>query len=309
MDDKILHEIGHRLYQTQYLKEMKRYLVFRARCRLHQPMIEDILAFFSATPERAAMLQGTPAFVEQVTRAFFYKGSDYAGRSALVKNHIRFMEEHFTPEVLLRLYAEVDVSSNIGQRLTLWEDTFEDKPLRMALWFHAGQRKEGCLSLVLTWDTEELYQIMFWFGPAMDGQGDAIWIGALQGTPNGSEVIKRLTKAFFGYRTKNLIFYGLRSLARCLGVDRIYAVTNEGYYAMNHVRRDRKLKTDFGVFWAECEGQPCPEDKRFFVMPAEEYRKDMSELKPSKRAQHRRRFAKLDEVDMAFAARLKNCLR
>ena len=33
------------------------------------------------------------------------------------------------------------------------------------------------------------------------------------------------------------------------------------------------------------------EDPRFFAIPVAEYRKDMSELKPSKRAQHRRRLS------------------
>ena len=117
-----------------------------------------------------------------------------------------------------------------------------------------------------------------------------------------------MTKALFGYRTKNLIFYGIRNLARCLGITKIYAVTNEGYYAMNHVRIDRKLKTDLGSFWQECEGTSCAEDSRFFVMPVKEYRKDMSELKPSKRAQHRRRFEKLDAVSAAFDENCKKYL-
>ena len=131
---------------------MKRYLVFRARCRMHKDIIEDVLDFFAATELRKRILEGTPSFIEQVTRAFFYKGSDYPDRAALVKNHILFMEKHFTPETISRLYAEVKEGVNVGQRVTLWEDTFEEKPLRMKLWFNAGQRKEGCLSLALAWD-------------------------------------------------------------------------------------------------------------------------------------------------------------
>ena len=309
MDEAILREAGHRLYITSRWKEMKRYLVFRARCRMHKDIIEDFLDFFAETQLRKDMLKGTPAFVEQVTRAFFYKDSNYADRSALIKNHIRFMEKHFTPEAITKLYIDVDMKENAGQVITLWEDTFVNKPLRMSLYFHAGQYKEGCLSLILTWDGEALYQIMFWFGPDMERTGDAIWIGALQGVRNGSDVIKRLTKAFFGYRTKNLIFYGIRNLARCLGIRKIYAVTNEGYYAMNHVRIDRKLKTDFAAFWEECEGKPCENDSRFYVMPVKEYRKDMSELKPSKRAQHRRRFEKLDAIDAAFDESCKKWMK
>lgn len=302
MDEKILHDAGHRLYVTSRLKEMKRYLVFRARCRMHKDVVEDLLDFFAETQLRKDVLKGTPAFLEQVTRAFFYKDSGYEDRAALIKDHIRFMEKKFTDDITTKLYADVDPEVNSGKRIPLWEDVFEDKPLCMELWFNAGQRKEGCLSLVLRWDSEDLYQVMFWFGPDKEKREDAIWIGALQGSPNGSEIIKKLTKAFFGYRTKNLIFYGIRNLARCLEIRKIYAVTNEGYYAMNHVRSDRKLKTDFGAFWQECEGKPCETDNRFFVMPVDEYRKDMSELKPSKRAQHRRRFEKLDSVNSAFDA-------
>ena len=150
MDENILREAGHRLYVTSRLKEMKRYLVFRSRCRMHKDIIEDFLDFFAETQLRKDTLKGTPAFIEQVTRAFFYKDSTFAERSVLIKNHVLFTEKHFKPEVLSELYVNLGENRNAGQRVTLWEDTFEDKPLRMSLFFHAGQYKEGCLSLILT---------------------------------------------------------------------------------------------------------------------------------------------------------------
>ena len=137
---------------------------------------------------------------------------------------------------------------------------------------------------------------MFWLASDKEGK-PALWIGALQGTPNGSDVIKGLTKAFFGYRTKNLIFYGIRNVAHVLGCE-----------TMNHVRIDRKLKTSLDDFWAECEGHQL-DDKRFYEIPIPEYRKSMEELKPSKRAQHRRRFAKMDEMKEAVAQNLGKYLK
>ena len=296
MDKNILEYVGNSLYNTKVLKEMKRYVVFRTRCRLHSGMVNDLLDFFATSEQREKWLMGNPSFLEQATRTFFYKGSTWEERMQLVKDHVQIMEQHFSPALMDELYIE-------HKRVQLWEDSYLDKPLTLNLWFHPGQRKEGCLSLVLSYEGEELYQIMFWFAKnPVDGK-HVIYIGALQGPQNGNELIKGLTKAFFGYRTKNLIFYGLRSLAKAMGIENIYAVANEGYYAMSHVRMDRKLKTDFGAFWQECEGKQCS-DRRFYIMPVAEYRKAMEELKPSKRAQHRRRFAKMDEMAAAVAESL-----
>lgn len=296
MEKNILEYVGKSLYQTHILKEMKRYLVFRFRCAMHSSAVNDLLAFFAKTPERTTWLEGNPSFLEQTTRSFFYKASTWDERMELVKKHVEIMEELFKPELMTKLYSEHEM-------VQLWEDRYQDKPLTLNLWFHAGQRKEGCLSLVLLYDGVELYQIMFWLGKNKTDGKNVVYIGALQGPQNGNELIKGLTKAFFGYRTKNLMFYGLRSFAKSLGMENIYAVANEGYYAMNHVRVDRKLKTDFGAFWQECEGAICS-DRRFYIMPVAEHRKSMEELKPSKRAQHRRRFAKMDEMEAAVASSL-----
>ena len=296
MEKNILEYVGNSLYNLKDLKQMKRYLVFRTRCRLHSGMVNGLLDFFAAEEHREKWLMGNPSFLEQATRSFFYKGSTWDERMQLVKDHVLIMEQYFKPELMDQLYAE-------RKAVQLWQDSYLDKPLTMSLAFHAGQRKEGCLSLMMTYENQALYQIMFWFAknPA-DGQ-NVIYIGALQGPQNGNELIKGLTKAFYGYRTKNLIFYGMRSVANALGITHIYAVANEGYYAMSHLRMDRKLKTDFGAFWQECEGKQCS-DRRFYIMPVAEYRKSMEELKPSKRAQHRRRFAKMDEMEDAVAKSL-----
>ena len=48
MDKNILEYVGKSLYQTHILKEMKRYVVFRARCAMHSNSIEGLLKFFDA---------------------------------------------------------------------------------------------------------------------------------------------------------------------------------------------------------------------------------------------------------------------
>ena len=117
-----------------------------------------------------------------------------------------------------------------------------------------------------------------------------------------------MTKACHGYRTKNLILYMLQAMVRAMGIEKIYAVSNYGYYANNHVRSDRKLKTNFGDFWLEAGGRET-EDKRFYELPLVEKRKTMEEVPTRKRAVYRRRFAFLDEVDAEIEAAVRKILK
>ncbi|MDO4179397.1 MAG: VirK/YbjX family protein [Phascolarctobacterium sp.] len=299
MDSKLLRYVGESLYHLDIIKEYKRYVVFRARVKLNSSKMEKFVAFFEATPERKTLMMGNPSFIEQVTRSFFYKNSKLDERIKLVQEHVEILEGKFNNAFFEAIYEP----AQSGRSIKLWEMDTEEKNLSMCLEFHPGQRKEGCLALVVRYGEEYLYQIMFWAAKDKEGK-PALFVGALQGPQNMNEEIKLLTKKCFGYRPKNLVFYGLRSFAKVLGMNKIYAVTSEGYFAMTGIRTDRKLKVDFSDFWKECEGVPCEDDKRFYVMPVAEYRKDMSELKPSKRAQHRRRFEMLDNIDASVAGAL-----
>ena len=161
----------------------------------------------------------------------------------------------------------------------------------------AGQRKEALWAVMLYLGDMCLYQMIFWI--AKDRAEEySLYIGAMQG-PNmegARDIVKKVTKRCHAYRTKNLILYLTQALARGLGLKHIYAVTNQGYYAMNHVRIDRKLKTDFSEFWLEAGGWKT-EDERFDELPLVEIRKTIEEVPTRKRAVYRRRFAMLDEID------------
>lgn len=295
----IIEYCGKKLYQINYWKERKRYLFYRFRCWRRQKDINGLLSFFNANPLRTQLPWGNPSFVEQATRKFFYCGSTWEERIQLIEKHVEILECKLTPEALQQIYID-------NKPITLWQEKYQNQMLKANLVFHAGQRKEGCLSLSLMLDDTWLYQIIFWIGGSVEEP--RIYIGAIQGPVNGAEIIKNLTKAYYGYRTKNLVFWCLRCFAEELNCSDIWGVTNQGYYAQNGIRFDRKLKTDFGEFWSECEGTPAS-DSRFYAMPIQEHRKSMEELKPSKRAQHRKRFEKLDEIKQSIHESMNTLLK
>ncbi len=288
-------ELGKKIYDLNNPREAHRFVVFVARCCLHPKKIQRVEDFFSQSEILKKLAEQFPFFYEQVTRAFFYHKSTFDERIKIIEEHMNFLTHSVNEDFLLKLYG--------GKEIFLWKMPIDENlgELRLVISMHSGQKKEGLASIVLLLtDNTPVYQIMFWIAKD-SAENFSMWIGALQG-PNvesSKDLIKILTKKCHAYRTKNLILYAAQAVARALNLRKIYAVTNYGYYANNHIRRDRKLKTSFSDFWQECGGTPT-DDKRFYELPLIEKRKTFEEIPSQKRAVYRRRFTLLDEIDAAI---------
>lgn len=294
-------ELGKRIYDTSNPREMHRLIVFVGRALLHYSGMKALQEFFTEDELRQRILERNPFPMEQATRAFFYNGSTFEERKKLIQSHFELMQEKVRAESLYEL--------NGIDGVEVWHSADEDIEWRASLCYAPGQRKEGLSSLVMGLNQQIIYQIMFWLSKDKNGD-EALWIGAMQGPnmDNAKDIIKDVTKRSFRYRTKNLILYMTMAVARALGVKHIYAVSNEGYYANNHVRRDRKLKTDFGAFWEEAGGQ-VTDDPRFYEIPLVEPRKTMEEVPTRKRAVYRKRFVFMDEVDTMIEQNMERILK
>lgn len=293
-------ELGKKIYDLNNPREAHRFAVFVARCCFHPQKMQRVEDFFSQSEILREVAEKFPYFYEQVTRAFFYHKSTFDERIKLVEEHLNFLMRTMNENFLLELYG--------GKEIILWKMPLDETlgEMRIVLLIHGGQKKEGLASIILFLsDNTPVYQIMFWIAKD-SAENFSMYIGALQGpnVENSKDLIKILTKKCHAYRTKNLILYAAQAVARALNLKKIYAVTNEGYYANNHIRADRKLKTSFSDFWQECGGSPT-NDKRFFELPLVEKRKTFEEIPTQKRAVYRRRFLLLDEIDAAIFENLQ----
>lgn len=293
--------IGKEMYDLKKRGELHRYIVFRIRCALYPHRMKKIEEFFTNDDLMAEVARLYPFVYEIPTRAFFFNKSKFEDRLNIIKQHMSFLTSKLQKKYFLDLYNR--------QEKILWQSNDEGEPLHAVLWYHAGQRKEGLLSVVLKQSDKLLYQMMFWIAKDKNDEW-SMWIGAMQGPnmENARDIIKKVTKRCHSYRTKNLILHISQEVAKGLGLKHIYAVTNYGYYANNHIRRDRKLKTDFSQFWQESGGTPC-KDLRFFELPLKEHRKTMEEIPTRKRANYRKRFQMLDEIDEAILANVKRLMK
>lgn len=296
-------ELGKKIYDTKNPREVRRMLIFLLRSCYHHVEMKRLLGWFADDPVRKKLMMVSPFPIEQVTRAFFYNGSTFSERVCIVREHIDFLQR------AVQEYWFFQLANCHGRKFEIWRNEYEGKKWYAVMTFEPGQRKEGMLSVELNLGQQHLYQIMFWCAKDKNAQ-DALWIGAMQGPnmANAREIIKKITKRCFSYRTKNFILYMTQAVARAMRIKHIYAVTNYGYYANNHIRSNRKLKTNFEDFWLEAGGHPT-EDKRFYELPLWEERKSMEEVPTRKRAVYRKRFEFLDEVDAAIEANVRSIIK
>lgn len=295
-----IRAVAHRAYRWENPRERHRALVFMVRGLLHRRQLRELYEFFHETEERRALYERNPFPLEQATRAFFYTGSTVRARINLIKAHYDFLEKQLKPSDFVEL--------GLDSLREIWRSSDTDIAWNAYLKFEPGQRKEGLLSVIMDVDGTRLYQIVFWID-RRDGVPTLV-IGAMQGpnTEDAQDFVREMTKRAHRFRTKNLILYMVQAVARALGMQRILAVSNAGYYANNHIRRDRKLKTDFGAFWEEAGGWET-EDKRFYELPLVFPRKSMEEVPTRKRAVYRRRFAMLDDIDREVTERIGEILQ
>jgi len=291
-------KLGQKIYNTSNIKDFKRFLVFIARVFYNKGIADYLLNFFQSTKIRKDILEKEPFLIELATRQFLYAKSTFEERSKVIIKHFETIEKKLSNDAMEKVY--------LYKGIRLWEEKYENMLLHLDFIFEGGQKKEGLASLMLKLDNVKIYQMIFWLGYDEKNQ-EALYIGAMQGSNEieANNLIKGLTKHFYGYRTKNLILYMTRCLAKSLDINKIYAVSNKGYYANNHIRIDRKLKTSLNEFWEETGGK-ITKDYRFYELPVEEYRKSIEKIKTHKRSQYRNRFEKLDEIEEKIIETLRN---
>jgi uncharacterized protein len=293
--------IGNKIYNHRDTSDfgLQRLVIFIARAMCHKKQINGLIEFFSENLMLADILENNPIIFEQLTRHVFYHQSTIEERLSLIQKHFIFSSACFRQECLNDIYHDGS--------LILWEEDYGDDKLSINLNFKYVDRKEGLMSIELVLGEDRIYHITFWFDQS-ENKETTLCIGALQGILGGASSIHALTKYFYGYRSKNLILYALRTVAHTLGVSKIYAVSNAGFFTNTHVRLDKKLKTSLDEFWQETDGVLC-EDGRFFELPIQEPRKSIEEVKSQKRNLYRKRYAALDEIKKNIIHNLTSYLK
>lgn len=294
--------LGRSIYGYRSWREKRRITLFVGRSYKNRKQLKELIEYFDNYQPLPNLLDKHEGIYEVINRVFLFKNSSAKERLAAIKDHFDMLPKYFTQEAITEMY-----NPDESHAIVIWQN--EELDLKAQLWFHTGQRKEGFLSLFLMYEGESIYHINFRLGHGFNGE-PCIWIGTIQGHKNGLDKAKQITKKMFSYRPKNFMFFLMRQLATQMGINSLYAISDEGFYTNSHlIRINRSKKVQFDPFWNELGGTPCAEDKKFYRIPLEEERKTYETAKTHKRNMYRKRYEMLDLFIEEIAENSKQYLK
>lgn len=165
--------------------------------------------------------------------------------------------------------------------------------------------REGECTLWLR-DNENTLLASLTFCVARENGQSVLIIGGLQG-PRRSvsrDTIKLATRACHGLFPKRVLMEILFQLATLSGIKAIYAVSDEGHIfrALRYrLSKGRHFHASYDEFWASIEGKKLSAFR--WQLPLQMERKSLEEIASKKRAEYRRRFELLDEIEASMKSR------
>lgn len=296
-------DLSYQMYHPRKFSVKKRRIVFFLQALTHRSYIKKVDDFFQNYLPLPNFLQHScKECYDVLTRVFLYKNSTMKERLEAIVHHFMILQEYFSDEVIAHLYTTRD-------GYTLWQSADETLPVKVSLRFDLGQRKEGFLSLYLYYQEQMMYHFNFRFDYDREGKA-AIYIGTIQGATEGLALTRELTKKLFGYRPKGFLLYMLRLFAQTLGIQKIYAISDEGFYTNSHLLRgNRSKKTELNPFWFESGAFTDGEETWYLRLPTEEKRRTYDEIKSQKRNLFRKRYRLLDTIAPAYVATIRTLFK
>ena len=240
-----------------------------------------------------------PKVIQKPFKPYVCRSWNKRRRMAEVASHFQLLSQLF-PNTIDQVYTY--------KKVKLLQINDEDGNI-YNLYIEQGHNKEGSLGIALR-DANDVGVFSSTFSLS-SRQNGSLYVGAVQGPSSKVEgrekVIRSLTKAMHGLRPKALIVELLLMLAREFQLANVYGVSNRGhiYQSLRYLGRKKrgKVSFDYDTLWQEHGAEPV--DPYLYALPLTLPRKEVAELKRSKRRLYTKRYQWLDELETEFRSNLK----
>lgn len=127
-----------------------------------------------------------------------------------------------------------------------------------------------------------------------------LFIGAIQGPNKGvdRQQIQQATKACYGLFPKRILMEAALLLADKMNMQQVFAVSNNThiYESSRYSKRKQFIFADYDAFWETLGAHQHANG--YYHFPAQIPHKSLEEIASKKRAEYRRRYQLLDEMEM-----------
>jgi len=272
-------------------------LKFFLRTLLFWSSTTRMLETISRRDDFSTLLKAQPTLPVKTQRQYLTRGMTASERAEAILHHYAWIDalpdsglaHLFTspsPIPLLQFATKEEASYTIFATSAVKAE----REGETTLWLRAG---DNTLLASLT------------FSVIRENDRSVLVIGGLQGPRRdvGRETIKNATRACYGLFPKRILLEAVFNLAKQSGISALYGVSDEGHVfrALRYrLSKGRHLHASYDEFWASLGGKP---DNAFrWVLPFGMERKSLESIASKKRAEYRRRFQLLDEIEHAIDA-------
>lgn len=272
--------------------ELPRYrFKFLFRALMHPRRTFGMLDYLAHHPQRDEILTAMPSLPCKLHRV--YQASNITSEQAMkrITDHYD-MIGHCLPPAINHGY--------LGKKPMAIATLTGKEEQRYAITFNAVSRldKEG--EATLSFNNQEGQPIAIVTFSFIRYQGQpTLFIGALQGPRANVEhqQIQMATKACHGLFPKRLAIEALTTLAELAGMTQIVAVGNHTHIYENPRYKKRKgmVFADYDSFWETMDAKQG--DDGYFHLPRQIAHKPLEEIASKRRAEYRRRYQLLDDLE------------
>ncbi|QBF87284.1 DUF535 domain-containing protein [Leclercia adecarboxylata] len=272
-------------------------LKFFLRTLLFWSSTTRMLETISRRDDFSTLLKAQPTLPVKTQRQYLTRGMTASERAEAILHHYAWIDalpdsglaHLFTspsPLPLLQFATKEEASYTIYATSAVKAE----REGETTLWLRAG---DNTLLASLT------------FSVIRENDRSVLVIGGLQGPRRDvrRETIKNATRACYGLFPKRILLEAVFNLAKQSGISALYGVSDEGHVfrALRYrLSKGRHLHASYDEFWASLGGKP---DNAFrWVLPFGMERKSLESIASKKRAEYRRRFQLLDEIEHAIDA-------
>lgn len=289
-----------------YIQILKRKIKFYIRFVFNRSNINSIKTHFESMHCEEILTTDSVILIRPF-RSYLWTSLQPTERAHAVQAHFSWLVQQFGKEQVLSLYR--DGAINVVQWVR------EEHEVSISLQPSRGLGREGELELHLSLDGLVVMRSGFSVLPMLeygaDDQHRYLVVGALQGSRDGADLMRDLTKSMERVLPRAILIAALQGLAEGWALQGVLGVSSGAHVLVGYGRTlARRVGVDYDEIWNQF-GAIKTLEKSHWVLPLHPLQRDISEIASKKRAEYRRKTALIHQVfseccDMARSSALKN---